>query len=150
MIIRVICFDLCTFSEILTWPNLIQALLQRKKDKDEIVPCQHKISKDWIIFYGIFPSQHKICKDRQRSGGLCLQYISFHNVSITIYISRSFWFQFLSRVEKHNAHRRQFHTFCFTEASISINQSNHMFFFTDHLDCGAHTICSKSSFFGQS
>ena len=54
----------CIFSKILTLPKPIQ---DKDKDKDEIFPSQHKISKDWII-YGIFPSQHKICKDRQRSG----------------------------------------------------------------------------------
>ena len=114
-------FLLGPFSEILTPPKLIPAVLKRKKVKDEIFSLNYaKIGKDL--------------------GGLGLQYISFCNVSITIYISWSFWFQFLSHVEIH--HRVQcslktishFLLHCFPNLSIKPCSSSH------HLNYGANTV----------
>ena len=140
-----ICFDFCIFSEILTPPKPIQ---DKDKDKDEIFPSQHKISKDWII-YGIFPSQHKICKDRQRSGLDSVSNIFHFIMFLSQYIFLDhFDFNFFHVLRNTMLIEDNFTLFApLHAASISINQSNHVLL---HLDCGAHTVCSKSSFFGQS
>ena len=122
-----ICFDFCIFSKILTPPKHIE-----DKDKDEI-----------------FASQHKICKDRQRSGLDSVSNIFHFIMFLSQYIFLDhFDFNFFHVLRNTMLIEDNFTLFApLHAASISINQSNHVLL---HLDCGAHTVCSKSSFFGQS